>query len=161
MNIENTHERCMPTSLEKALGVFNSLATLNDLLWPNERWPRMSFKPVKKVAAKGGHGPIRYTIVSYNPEGEIVFEFRKPKGFIGTHSFVVRELDDNRVLFRHRIRMKVNFKGGVLWFLVIRPLHDALLEDAFDKAENYLTGTQKRSTWSVWVRLMRRLLAAK
>ena len=54
--------------------------------------------------------------------------------------------------------MKTNGLGTIAWLLGIRWLHDALIEDAFDKIENQLCGTQKRTEWNWWVRTLRRVL---
>ncbi|MEM1418366.1 MAG: SRPBCC family protein, partial [Myxococcota bacterium] len=49
--------------------------------------------------------------------------------------------------------------GSLYWSLVVRPLHDALIEDAFDNAERALTGDVARpARWSLRVRLLRRVL---
>jgi hypothetical protein len=49
-------------------------------------------------------------------------------------------------------------KATAIWLMAIRPLHDALIEDAFDKLENQLTNESKTSPWSWWVKFLRRLL---
>jgi len=43
----------------------------------------------------------------------------------------------------------------------IRWLHDALLEDAFDKIENQLCNEEKKSEWTPWVRILRRIMKSK
>ena len=48
----------------------------------------------------------------------------------------------------------------VVWPLVIRWLHDAVVEDLFDRAEQALgTGPAQPGRWSPWVRLLRRIQA--
>jgi len=39
--------------------------------------------------------------------------------------------------------------------LMIRPLHDALIEDALGNAERACGGTAPRRPWSLWVRILR------
>jgi hypothetical protein len=45
------------------------------------------------------------------------------------------------------------------WPLMVRWLHEALVQDLFDNAERRVTGTLagRRARWSPWVRAMRRL----
>jgi len=45
--------------------------------------------------------------------------------------------------------------------LIVRPLHDALVEDSLDKAQLHLRGKVARDRrWSARVRLLRRALGA-
>jgi hypothetical protein len=44
------------------------------------------------------------------------------------------------------------------WPLVIRWLHDALIEDAFDKTENHFLSQKKVTSWSAWVKFLKWLL---
>jgi hypothetical protein len=45
---------------------------------------------------------------------------------------------------------------------MIEPLHDALLEDALDLAEQTLEGRVSRpARWNPWVRFVRRIMAKK
>jgi hypothetical protein len=118
---------------------------------------------------RGGHGPIRYDLETYDPGRRVVFRFRAPRGFDGTHSLQILELSETggkggagraRCLLRHEIVMRVWGPARVTWPLVIRPLHDALLEDALDKAERaYPCDSEpKRSArWSFRVRVLRAL----
>jgi hypothetical protein len=48
------------------------------------------------------------------------------------------------------------------WSTVVRPLHDALIEDALDNAERETTGTvAEPAGWSWWVRTLRRVLGSR
>jgi hypothetical protein len=50
----------------------------------------------------------------------------------------------------------------VKWRLLIEPMHDALIEDAFDKAETKFSGSAvNRSRWSLWVRILRGCAGAR
>ena len=44
------------------------------------------------------------------------------------------------------------------WAFAIRWLHDALIEDAFDKVENFFTGKNNKTEWNIWVRFLREIL---
>jgi len=48
--------------------LLNTLSTDNDKIWPKEKWPAMKFKGGINIGAKGGHGPIRYSVEKYNPQ---------------------------------------------------------------------------------------------
>jgi hypothetical protein len=121
----------------------------------------MAFDRSLGVGAEGGHGPIRYTVESYDPGRTVTFRFTSPKGFLGTHVFTV-EAAGGETELTHTIDMKVR-RGAILsWPLIFRPLHDALLEDALDKAQASLErGDWKHREWSVYVRGLRRLLATR
>jgi hypothetical protein len=48
------------------------------------------------------------------------------------------------------------------WRILVEPMHDALIEDAFDRAEHrYRSEPTGRSRWSLWVRLLRRMRGRK
>jgi hypothetical protein len=48
------------------------------------------------------------------------------------------------------------------WRLLIEPMHDALIEDAFDRAEKELHGVlAKRAQWSLRVRFLRKMRGRK
>jgi hypothetical protein len=136
------------------------------MVWPQEKWPPMRFNDGLKVGAKGGHGPIRYTIEKYNP-GEIVeFKFTKPSGFHGIHRFELKtplnwnlSNSENKITeITHVIDMKTTSYGTILWVLFIRPLHNALLEDALDKIENHFLTRKKRTRWNLWVVFLRSVM---
>jgi len=161
MSVLNEHRRLLPVSQASVGELMNTLASKGDLLWPHERWPRMRFNGPLAIGAVGGHGPIRYTIEEYDPGRRIVFRFTAPLGFHGTHSFVVNSREGGCEL-RHTLEMRVSGRALLTWPLVIRPLHDALLEDALDKAESVLTGRDwVKRRWPVWVRVLRRMLAGR
>ena len=161
MRVLNEHLRLLPASPESVGELMNTLASRGDLLWPHERWPRMKFDGPLAVGAAGGHGPIRYTIQDYDPGRRIVFRFTAPVGFHGTHSFAVSPREGGCEL-RHVLEMRVSGRALLIWPLVIRHLHDALLEDALDKAESVLNeGDWVKRRWPFWVRVLRRLLAGR
>src|SRR3972149_5004392 len=93
----------------------------------------MRFDKPLGVGAIGGHGPIRYSVEQYEPGRLVRFRFTGPRGFRGTHSFIVLSGPDGASL-RHEISLRPTGVGRVTWFVVFRPLHDALIEDAMDRA---------------------------
>lgn len=163
MRVLNIHERQIRVAPELAGEVLDSLATPEDKLWPCERWPSMRLDSPLGVGARGGHGPVRYSVQDYAPGRKAVFRFSPEgltKGLEGCHWFEIIP-DRESVVLRHVIDAECGFSVWLKWALVIRPLHDALLEDALDKAELHLHGhVQQPSEWSRWVRALRRLMAA-
>jgi hypothetical protein len=57
--------------------------------------------------------------------------------------------------------MTTSGSATLKWALAIRWLHDAYIEDAFDKVENYFTKDKKISKWSWWVKTLRKILSTK
>jgi hypothetical protein len=143
MKVLNIHRRTLNYPKSKVTELLKTLSTENDKIWPNENWPEMKFKNGIQVGAKGGHGPIRYTVEKYNPQEIIQFRFSKPTGFIGVHKFEINELGNEKTEIIHTIDMNTKGKGILIWAFVIRPLHNALIEDGFDKLENNFSGNQK------------------
>lgn len=139
MLVLNQHFRHFEASPDSVGMLLDGLASRKDPLWPHERWPRMVFDGPLAVGTAGGHGPIRYSVQSYEPGRSVVFRFHRPAGFRGTHRFVVEPMDGGCQL-RHVIEMSISGSALLSWPLVFGPLHDALLEDALDKAEAALAG---------------------
>lgn len=121
----------------------------------------MKFKEGIQVGAKGGHGPIRYTVEEYNPNEIIQFRFSKPIGFNGIHKFEVRELDEKTTEVKHTIDMMVHGKGVLIWFFAVRSLHNALVEDGLDQLENHLSNSNKITEWSFWTKFLRKQMAKR
>ena len=55
--------------------------------------------------------------------------------------------------------MSTDLKGSLLWILVIRSLHNALIEDGFDKLENNFSEVYKSSKWNFWVNFIRKQMS--
>jgi hypothetical protein len=157
MRVRNTHVRKLLRPPEEVGQLIDSLAGPHDGLWPVGSWPAMRLDGPLAVGARGGHGPIRYTVENYERGRSITFRFTAPAGFNGTHGFEV-ETGAGASVLRHRLEMEASGAALITWPLIYRPLHDALIEDALDRAaETY--GEQRR--WSSYVRTLRRLLRGK
>ena len=155
MKVINIHKRTLQEPIEKVSELFMTLATYHDLVWPYENWPAIRFKDGLKVGSKGGHGRIRYTIIDFK-EGEFVkFQFSNPKGFNGTHELKIIETLESHTEIIHEIKMHTSLKATFLWVFMIRWLHDALIEEAFDKVENYFACNKKVATYNIWVKFLR------
>ena len=118
----------------------------------------MKFENGLNVGASGGHGPIRYTVLNNDNNGTIIFKFQNPSGFNGTHAFEIIKLNDHKTVIRHTIIMNTKAIATLTWAFAIRWLHDALIEDAFDKVENFFTGKNNKTEWNIWVRFLREIL---
>ncbi|PCI32996.1 MAG: hypothetical protein COB60_08715 [Flavobacteriaceae bacterium] len=161
MRVLNIHKRTLNQPKSKITELLKTLSTENDRIWPKEKWPEMKFKGGIQVGAKGGHGPIRYSVEKYNPNEIIQFRFSKPNGFNGVHKFEIKELDKEKTEIKHTIDMSTTGKGTLIWTFAIRSLHNALIEDGFDKLENNFSNSRKSTEWNLWVRFIRKQIAKK
>ncbi|PHR26240.1 MAG: hypothetical protein COA38_15405 [Fluviicola sp.] len=161
MRVLNIHKRTLNQPKSKVTELLKTLSTENDRIWPNEKWPEMKFKNGIQVGAKGGHGPIRYSVEKYNPDEIIQFRFSKPNGFNGIHKFEIIELDKEKTEIKHTIEMYTTGKGTLIWTFAISSLHNALIEDGFDKLENNFSENRKSTEWSLWVKFLRKRIAKK
>ncbi|WP_034058166.1 hypothetical protein [Lacinutrix jangbogonensis] len=156
MKVTNNHKRKLLQPKAQVVKLFKTLATKEYKIWPIENWPAIRFNEKLKIGAKGGHGSVRYTIIDFKDNEEIKFQFSKPHGFIGTHEFCINAIDNNTAEITHEINMNTStVKATFLWLVVIRWLHDALIEDAFDKVENSYSEEKKKTKYSLWVQLLR------
>lgn len=154
MAVYNLHVRRLP-SVDPDL--IDSLAGRADRLWPDKVWPAMRFDRPLGVGATGGHGPVRYQVVAYEPGHWVRFRFSGPRGFDGFHEFTVHRADKHAEL-HHLLAMTARGPARITWPLLWRPLHDALIEDSLDRAEQAATGTVRvPARWSRYVRLLRAL----
>jgi len=161
MKVLNIHTRIIHQSKNVIVEILKTLSTENDKVWPKDKWPPMKFKEGIKVGAKGGHGPIRYSVEQYNPNTIIQFRFLRPIGFNGIHKFEINELSNEKTEVKHTIDMNTTGKGTLIWILAIRSLHNALIEDSFDQLENNFSENKKSSQWSFWVKFMRKQIAKR
>jgi len=161
LKVLNIHKRTLNQPIDKVAELLKTLSTENDRIWPKEKWPEMKFKEGIKIGAIGGHGPIRYSIEKYNPNELIQFRFSKPNGFNGIHKFEINELSDQKTEIKHTIDMNTEGKGTLIWFFAICSLHNALIEDGFDKLENNFFDNRKSTKWNIWVKFLRKYMSKK
>lgn len=155
--VRNVHERLIHAPPDAVGGFIDGLASRDDVMWPRDRWPPIRFDRPLGIGAAGGHGPVRYTVEAYEPGRSIRFRFTGPRGFVGTHSFEAEEMDGGAVRLRHALSMRVEGWARVSWPLAFRWLHDALVEDALDRAESWCESQSapRQRRWSLWVRVLR------
>ena len=120
----------------------------------------MTLRPELAVGATGGHGPIRYVVQDYTRGKKVKFRFTGPAGFRGWHCLEVEEISAQSARLAHRIEMDTTGTAVILWPLVFKPLHDALVEDALSKAQSSLGEAPQRNNWSFRVKALRWLMSS-
>jgi hypothetical protein len=158
--IRNVHERVLEAAPREVGALIDGLAGEHDRLWPSQRWPAMRLDRPLAVGASGGHGRIRYAVSNYQPGRRVRFRFDPRLGLLGHHEFEVAARAGRTVL-RHRLEASPRGRMRIAWPLILRWLHDALIEDALDQAESATNGRPiQPRRWSPRVRLLRRALRA-
>ena len=153
--VRNVHRRALPCTMPQAQTLLRSLASHEDRLWPGARWWPQRFEGGLVPGAKGGHGPVKYRVESVSPRS-VVYRFPRRGWFRGTHRFDL--VDAARgVELVHTLEGTLHGRGLVLWPLLVRPLHDALVEDVLAQAAAVTMG--ERTQWppqGPYVRFLRR-----
>jgi hypothetical protein len=153
--IRNHHSRTLQAGAGQMGGLIDGLASPQDQLWPIQHWPPMHFDRPLQVGAVGGHADIGYEISAYTPGQRIEFRFTAPTGFLGTHRIFIEPIDATHCTLHHFLEVQPEGSAKLTW-LMIRPMHDALLEDALDNAERW-TGHEPHqpAKWSAYVQFLR------
>jgi hypothetical protein len=160
MKVLNIHKREINQPKYEVAKLFKTLATENDLMLATDKWSPMKLDNGLQVGSKGGHGPIKYFVTDYQQDNSITFQFDLT-GFYGFHKFELNELETDKTELSHIIEMTTTGSATIKWALAIRWLHDAYIEDAFDKVENYFTKDKKNSEWSFLVKILRKVMKPK
>lgn len=151
----NIHQRVLAASPAAVGQILDGLAGADDRLWPR-RWPAMRFDRPLGVGARGGHGPIRYHVEAHTRGSAVRFRFERPSGFNGYHEYALTAAPSGETLVRHSLVMTTSGTARITWPLFYRPLHDALIEDSLDQAEESLgLPAQRTRRWSRRVRVLR------
>lgn len=153
-----SHERTIGAPVDRVGSLFDALGRDGDRLWPAPAWLPIRLDRPLAVGADGGHGPIRYWVSEYVPGRRVRFTFHADLGLDGYHELSVRALDERRCVLRHDLNARPRGTMRVLVPLAMRWVHDALVEDLFDRAEWVATGwVERRASWSPYVHLLWRL----
>lgn len=160
MKVLNIHQRIIQQPKSELEKLFRTLSSKNDMMLATDRWSPMKLDKGLQVGSKGGHGPIKYTVIDYQLDNSITFRFDLT-GFDGYHKFVLTALDSHKTELKHIIDMNTSGAATFKWALAIRWLHDAYIEDAFDKVESHFLATKKQNKWSLWVRILREIMKPK
>ncbi|MEW4922736.1 hypothetical protein [Algibacter sp. 2305UL17-15] len=158
MKVTNIHKRKVKQPKHKVSALLKTLSTKEDKIWPIAYWPAIRFDNGLKVGSKGGHGIIRYYIEDHKLGEYIVFRFLSPKGFNGIHKFEIMQIDKENTEIQHSIIMNTEGMAALQWIFMIKWLHDALIENAFDRIENNFSEDKVFTTWNIWVRIWRYIL---
>ncbi len=109
--------------------------------------------------SSGGHGFVRYCVTNVDRH-RVVFSFDETIGIRGTHGFELEQTPEGGCNLRHVLEGTSLGLMRIVWPVVIKPLHDALVEDALDNAACELDGSPaKKSRLSPRVTLLRRGLS--
>lgn len=154
MKIINIHTRRINASVAQLTPLLRTLGSTDDLVWPHEDWPRMQLDRPLQAGAIGGHGPIRYRVSICEPTQRLRFEFMR--GSMGFHEVTLRN-EGTHCLLTHTINTRPTLKFFIAWHLSIRFMHDALIEDLFDKLQAQFEPLPQRSRWNIYVKLLRRV----
>lgn len=156
--VRNVHVRELDVPAAEAGALLDTLGGPGDRLWPSPLWPAMELEQPLHTGSGGGHGPIRYHVSRYEPGRLLECTVDPGLGLHGTHTFTVEPAGPDRCRIRHEIDGRLTGTMRLAWPLAVRWLHDAVLEDLFDRAEQALrTGPARPARWSPWVRLLRRV----
>ena len=150
MRISNIHQRTIAAPAARVGALLDTLSSADDKFWPHENWPGVKFNLPLRVGATGGHSTGPYTVSSYTPGRHIRFEFSG--GRRGHHEFTLQKIDNKTCLLQHAMEARLTFNSAWRWYFLIRPLHDALIEDLFDKVESQVARVEHPQVWSSRVR---------
>jgi len=160
MKVINIHKRDIARPKVELERLFRTLATDNDLMLATEKWSPMKLDKGLIVGSKGGHGPIKYFVAEFQSDKSVTFQFDL-SGFDGFHRFELSEIGENATELKHTIDMTTTGAATIKWILAVRWLHDAYIEDAFDKVENHFVDDKKVSPWNLWVKILRKAMKPK
>ncbi|MFF0574984.1 SRPBCC family protein [Streptosporangium saharense] len=156
--MRNVQQRSIDASADEIGALLERVVTADAHLWPAPAWPPLVLDAGLAPGSKGGHGPIRYSVSEREPGRRLRFVFDPALGLDGHHEFLVVAEGPDRCRLTHTILGTARGRMRVLWPLVIRWLHEALVHDLFDNIERAATARVNHpNRWSPWVRLLRRL----
>jgi hypothetical protein len=159
MQINNVHSRIILGSYDAAKYLIDSLPEDNSPFWPTHLWPRGQWDCPLRIGAQGSHGGTRYIAEEYQPGILVKFRFTYPSSYQGFHMFIIEFHSPNSICFKHITKLSLKGMDAIVWRLAIRWVHDALIEDALDCAELYLTQTiGTRNKWRKRVYCLRYML---
>ena len=142
--IQNVHERTLDALPAEVGALMGSLSSRDDRLWPKRRWPAMRLDRGLEIGSDGGHGPVRYAVDRHEPGRLVAFAFTPAFPIAGEHRCEVLPRADGGTLLRHTLEGKPQSWLRLGWPLCFRWLHDALIEDAFDRAEAQIANAEWR-----------------
>lgn len=167
MKVANVHKRSFKASPKAVGALIDSLSSNKDIVWPHEKWPKLKLSEGLCINSVGGHGPVRYYVEEYEPSKRVKFRFADKtttfaSGLSGYHCFELVEANSDsgnqEVVLMHSLVGEISGWMYIKWPIMVRPLHDALIEDSLDKAARVLGEEPKHpARWSYWVTFLRTL----
>ncbi len=139
--IRNVHQRRFAAEAATVGALLDRVGSPEDQLWPGERWPKITVPQPITVGDRAGHADIRYVVDEHRPGEALWFRFDPASGLEGRHGLVVELCADGTVSLTHVLEGRAVGKGRIMWPLMIRAMHDQLLEELLDNAERRLPGT--------------------
>lgn len=152
MRIVNIHHRRIAATAAQITPLLLTLGSAEDRVWPHENWPRMQLDRPLQTGSAGGHGPIRYRVSICEPAQRVRFEFER--GSQGFHEIALTD-EGASCLLTHTIDTRPTLKFLIAWHLSIRFMHDALIEDLFDKLQAQFEPLPQPSRWINYVKFLR------
>ncbi|MGA4862384.1 DUF2867 domain-containing protein [Streptomyces lavendulocolor] len=155
--VRNVHARVIEAPADRVGALLDRIASDDDPLFPAPVWPPMRFDRPLGVGAEGGHGPVRYTVTAHTPGRSVRFDFAPPAD--GHHRLDVEPLGPGRCRLTHTLQERQGPGQALLWSLLVRPVHDTVVEELLDNAEHAATGRTAAppTTRPPLVRLLHRL----
>src|SRR5262249_36462925 len=125
--MRNVQSRVIDAPAPVLGALVDGIAGSGDRLWPAPNWPAIRLDRGLTVGSKGGHGPIRYSVIEYEPGARIRFAFDPAIGAIGYHELRLEPVDANHTRLVHQMVGRTQGRMRLLWPLAVRWLHEALL----------------------------------
>ncbi|MFI8964773.1 DUF2867 domain-containing protein [Streptomyces sp. NPDC053493] len=138
--VRNVHQRIVQAPAETVGALVDRLAAPDDPLFPTPVWPAMVLDRPLGVGADGGHGPVRYRVTAHEPGRSVRFDTTADRPGTGYHRFDVEPLGPDRCRLSHVLEVTLGMRAFALFKLAIEPVHDTMLEEAFDNAERAALG---------------------
>jgi hypothetical protein len=160
--VRNVHERLVSAPIEVVGPLLDRLGGPDDVLWPSPAWVPMVLDGPVAVGSAGGHGSVRYRVVGHEPGRAVTFELDPGQPFSGGQTVTAEPAGPGRTLLRHALDWRLSGPTFLAWSLVIRRVHDAVVEEMFDNAERAVGHEPARpARRSPRVRLVRALGAPR
>ncbi|GAA3444967.1 SRPBCC family protein [Planomonospora venezuelensis] len=128
--VYNVHERVVPASPERVWELLMNIGGPGDPLWPQEKG-RFRLPEGVRPGAPVEHDPMRYRVGAVEPCRRLWFDTRE---MTGGHGFTLHPAEGG-TLVRHEIKGRTTGLFRLLWPVLIRWQHDAVLERLLDNLE--------------------------